>query len=96
MIQTIYDFYDSDNIQYIAISIALVPTQAQQGVHNPGLYMAQLAVEVPFGSCQLMEAGNEAHHIGVRQGYTQATTRKHTADKTHLRKVEEKNEEKEK
>lgn len=65
-------------------------------MHDPGLYMAQLAVKAPLSCCQLVKACDEAHHIGVRQGYTLATARKHTADITHLQgEIEEETEEEE-
>lgn len=84
----------NNNVSYRPV---LIPTLAQQQVHDPGLDMAQLGVEAALGRCQLMEASDDGHHIGVRQGYTLAPTRKHTADITHLQgEVEEGAEEKEK
>lgn len=61
-----------------------VPTQLQQGAHNLGLDMGQLAVEAALSRCQLMEASDEAHNICVRQCHTLATARKHTADVAEL------------
>lgn len=40
-------------------------TELQQGAYDLCLNVTQLAVELPVGCSQLMEAGDEAHHILV-------------------------------
>lgn len=59
-------------------------TQLQQGAYYLCLDVTQLAVELPLGCSQLVEAGDEAHHVPVRERHAASAARKHTADVAKL------------
>lgn len=59
-------------------------TQLQQGAYYLRLDVRQLAVELPLGRSQLVEAGDEAHHVPVRERHTLPAAGKHIAHVTQL------------
>lgn len=59
-------------------------TQLQQGAYYLCLDIRQLAVELPLGRSQLVEAGDEAHNIPVRERHTLTAAGKHIAHITQL------------
>ncbi len=66
------------------LSLCVTLTQLQQGAYYLCLDVAQLAVELPLGRSQLVEAGDEAHHVPVGERHAPLTARKHIAHITQL------------
>lgn len=65
-------------------SVSVTLTQLQQGAYYLRLDVRQLAVELPLGRSQLVEAGDEAHHVPVRERHTLPAAGKHIAHVTQL------------
>lgn len=59
-------------------------TQLQQGAQYLRLDVTQLTVELPLGRRQLVEAGDEAHHVPVQDQRAPLAARKHVAHITEL------------
>lgn len=59
-------------------------TQLQQGAYYLRFDVTQLAVVLPLSRRQLVEAGDEAHHVPVGERHASLAAREHVADVAQL------------